>query len=187
MFVRICALSALLVTALAGPAASRDDQAAEEWGQVGGWQIRVDREAVKGCFALQGYEDGTAVRLGIGAGTNSIYLLLGNMAWESLEAGRTYPLRFVFDDITKYESDLVGYALGPLVVLADPNVSAAFMADFAQRSSVRIYFGDQSIAHLSLRGAFDALVEVVLCQKATSAAGGTASSRMRPAGDPLAR
>jgi hypothetical protein len=50
-----------------------------EWGQVGGWKIRVDRTLGNGgCFAFQSYEDGSVIRLGFNPERKTIYFLLGN-------------------------------------------------------------------------------------------------------------
>ena len=89
MFVRTCLLSAALMGAFVAPAVSKDNTA-PAWAQVGGWQIRVDPTFGNGCFATQYYEDGTGIRLGIDANSQSLYIMLANPAWKSLEAGKTY-------------------------------------------------------------------------------------------------
>jgi len=110
MFVRICLLSVLLMGALAAPAAS-EDRGTTKWSQVGGWHIRVDL-GKDSCYAQQGYEDGTWLRIGFNMKNRAVYFALGNDNWRSLEAGKMYPVKFVFDDQKIYDSQLAAFALG---------------------------------------------------------------------------
>lgn len=185
MFVRICLLGALLMGALVGPAASQDGSAAK-WAQVGGWQVRVDPTFGNGCFAVQSYEDGTAIRIGIDAERKSIYIVVGNDAWQSLEAGKVYPVRFVFDGQKTYDTELLGLAHRGKVILVHSNVSAEFTTDFMERTALRVYYRGAPIAGLSLRNTYAALTEVAKCQKEMWAAG-NGNSGVRPASDPFSR
>jgi hypothetical protein len=168
MFVRLCLLGILSTVAVAGPAMSKDSRTAG-WGQVGGWEVRVDPTFGNGCFATRHYEDGTAIRVGIDVHRNSLYILLANRVWKSLEDGKTYPVRFVFDQLSTYDGDMAAVAWGDMVVLGRSGVSVEFMTEFLERSGVRVYHGD-AIAELSLLNARDALREVAMCQKEVSAA-----------------
>jgi hypothetical protein len=71
---------ALIVSALCSIALTTSAVAqTAEWGQVGGWKIRVDRTLGNGgCFAFQSYEDGSVIRLGFNPERKTIYFLLGN-------------------------------------------------------------------------------------------------------------
>lgn len=183
---RIFLLSVLLAGAFAGSAASQDNGTAK-WGQVGGWQIRVDRTIGNGCFAVQGYEDGTWLRIGIDAKNRGIYFVLGNEAWRSLEAGKVYPVQFVFDDRKKYDGQLTAVAWADRIMLGHNDVGVDFAADFMERSSLRIHYRGSQIAGLSLRNTHAALGQVVNCQKEMSAAGGSSDRSVRADTDPFKR
>ena len=119
-----------------------------------------------GCFASQTYEDGTVVRMGVDVSDQRIYLLMFNQAWKSLEVGKIYPVRVVFDGVTSYNGDMKGHRLSAgAIVLAHRNLSSDFVKDFRQRNAMRLYYQGTSIANLSLRNASAAIGEVVNCQK----------------------
>jgi hypothetical protein len=185
MFARLCLLSILSMGAFAAPAFSWND-GMPAYAQVGGWQVRVDPAVGNGCFASQYYEDGTGIKLGIDPERHNLYLILGNLAWTSLEEGKTYRLRFVFDQAKAYDSDLEAGALGDWVVLGRSGLGTDFMTDFAESTGVRIDYRGAPIAHLSLRNAHAALTEMTKCQKKMESSGGNSAS-VRPASDPFSR
>lgn len=141
-------------------------QKAAKWAQVGGWDIRVDQSVGNGCFAMQTYEDGTVVRIGVDVSQQRVYLLFLNDAWKSLELGKIYPVRVVFDGASSYNGNMKGHRLaGGAIVLAHTNLSTEFVKDFMQRNGMRIYYQGNSIANLSLRNTYAAIAEVLNCQK----------------------
>ena len=186
MFARLCLFSILSMGAFVAPAFSKDG-AAPPWAQVGGWQIRVDPGFGNGCFASQYFEDGTGIRLGIDANSQRLYLILANPAWKSLEAGKTYPVRFVFDEARTYDSDFAADAWGDAVVLGRFGLSTDFVTDFMERTGLSVYYRGAPIAHLSLRNAYAAVAEMAKCQQEMRPAGGGTSASVRPAGDPFSR
>lgn len=141
-------------------------QKAGKWGEVGGWEIRVDPSVGNGCFASQIYEDGTLVRIGVDAEQKRIYLFFANKAWRSLEEGKIYRVRIVFDGASGYNGDMVGYRLSSgSIVLAHRDLSSAFVKDFMQRNGMRIHYQGNQLSHLSLRNTYAAVGEVYNCQK----------------------
>lgn len=141
-------------------------QKAPRWAQVGGWEIRVDSSVGNGCFAMQQYDDGTVARIGVNVGQKSVYLLFLNDAWKSLEVGKLYPVRIVFDGVSTYDGDMKGHQLaGGSLVLAHNNLSTEFVRDFMQRNAMHIYYHGNRIAALSLRNTYAAVAEVINCQK----------------------
>ncbi len=136
-----------------------------------------------GCFASQYSADGTGIRLGIDPERHNLYLILGNPAWTSLEEGKTYRLRFVFDQAKAYDSDLEAGPLGDWVVLARSGLGTDFVTDFVESTGVRIDYRGAPITHLSLRN----VTEMTKCQKEMESAGGGNSASVRPASDPFSR
>lgn len=140
-----------------------------------------------GCFAHQTYEDGTAVRLGFDPRNSNIYFMFGNKAWKSLEAGKVYQMRFVFDDVKSYDGEMTGHRLGEGIYLDHSAVSATFTKDFMARGGVRIYYRGAQITHLSLRNTYAAVGEVVNCQREFASTGNQGGNSPQPANDPFAR
>jgi hypothetical protein len=188
MFARLCLLSILSMGAFAAPAFSRND-GAPAYAEVGGWQVRVDPGMGNGCFVSQYAADGTGIRLGIDPERHTLYLMVGNPAWTSLEEGKVYRLRFVFDQTWTYDSDLEADPLGDWVVLGRSGLGTDFVTDFVESTGLRIDYRGMPIAHLSLRNARAALTEMTRCQQALDRAGGSSgnSAAVRPASDPFAR
>jgi hypothetical protein len=174
------AAAALAVAAsmAARPATAGDDGTAA-WGSVGGWRIRVDRSIGNGCFALQGYRDGSVLRLGFDMTRKAIYLVLGNASWRSIELGKLYRIDFVFDGATRYSGDFRGVRLGGSTFLAGTSLSFDFTRDFMERNEVRIYYRGAMVGDLSLRNTYAAVAEVVHCQQEIAASG---SGGGRPSG-----
>ena len=163
---RFAWIAASLVAAVVSGPREVLAQTAPKWAQVGGWEIRVDKSVGNGCFAMQRYEDGTVVRIGVNVGQKSVYLLFLNDAWKSLEVGKIYPVRIVFDGVSSYDGEMKGHRLaGGALVLAHSNLSTEFVRDFMQRNSMQIYYHGSRIAALSLRNTYAAIGEVINCQK----------------------
>lgn len=164
-FLRFSWLAAgFLVAAVCGPLEVQA-QKSGKWADVGGWEIRVDATVGNGCFAIQEYEDGSIVRIGIDVDRKRVYLFFANNAWKSLEQGKIYPVRVVFDGVSTYNGEMVGQRLsGGTMVLAHRNLNTDFVNDFMLRNVMRIYYEGSQIASLSLRNTYAAISEVSNCQ-----------------------
>ena len=127
------------------------------------------------------------IRLGIDPERHTLYLMIGNPVWTSLEEGETYRLRFVFDRARTHDSDLEAGPLGDWVVLGRSGLATDFVTDFVASTGVRIDYRGAPIAHLSLRDARAALTEMTRCQQALDRTGGGNAAAVRPASDPFAR
>ena len=160
---RAIALAALGWSALTASAVAQNTA---EWSQVGGWKIRVDRTIGNGCFAYQTYDDGSVIRLGFNPETKTIYFVLGNDAWQSLEVGKKYRITFEFDGVDRYDGELMGTTIGDgkTVFLNHNNVSVQFTQAFMQRNAMRVYYRGSRIASLSLANTYAAIGEVLKCQ-----------------------
>jgi hypothetical protein len=141
------------------------------WGKVEGWEVRVDQTLGYGCFAFQSFERGSLVRIGFNPKTSSIYVMFGNAAWKSLEAGKVYRMKFVFDGTSTYEGELKGVLVNNFTFLEHRNVSTAFVDDFMKRNSMEVFYNGQKVTGLSLRNTYAAVSEVINCQKELIAAG----------------
>jgi hypothetical protein len=182
-------LLACLACAFASPATAKGDETAA-WGQVGAWEVRVDRTTDNGCFAVASYDDGTTARVGINKKWDALYVLLRNRDWTSLEAGKLYPVKFVFDGIGTYDGELQGLKLGNTVYLVHHNLSPDFIKDFMQRNRMEVFYRGTSIARLSLKDTYAAFLEVLNCQKefgfsASKSGGDPFSERPTPTRDPF--
>jgi hypothetical protein len=143
--------------------ASAQDTA--DWGQVGGWRIKVDRTIGDGCFAMQVYEGGTVVRIGFDIAQQHIYLFFGDDDWTSLEEGKTYPIRVVFDGSESYDGEMSGVRLGNVVFLNHSQIGTDFVKDFMERDVMQIFYRGSQIANLSLRNTYAAVSEIIHCQR----------------------
>jgi len=163
MLTRLWLIGAVLFGVAVQPAAAADDPA--PWERVGGWQVYVEDVKPAACFAIQAYEDGTIVRIGFDTGARSLYVMMANAAWRSLEAGRAYPMQFVFDGSRRRDVVLEAIDWNGLVVLGYGNVDPAFAADFVQRSALRVLYRSTQVANLSLRGTPAMIGRLADCQR----------------------
>jgi hypothetical protein len=170
MLGRVCLWSAVLSILLA-PVARSDDSETAKWGQVGGWEIRVDRTVGDGCFATQVFERGTVVRIGFDVSSRAIYLVFGNENWKSLEEGKRYPVVIRFDSSQDYNGEMQGQRMANTVFLVHHNLNADFLNDFMQRNVMEIFYRSERIASLSLKNTFAAVGEVINCQREIGLAG----------------
>jgi hypothetical protein len=94
--------------------------------------------------------------------------------WKSLEVGKLYPVRIVFDGVSPYNGEMHGHRLaGGTLVLSHRNLSSDFVKDFMQRNGMRLYYQGSQIASLSLRNTYAAVGEVYNCQKEFGFGGGS--------------
>jgi hypothetical protein len=85
--------------------------------------------------------------MGVDVSDQRVYLLMFNQACKSLEVGKIYPVRVVFDGATSYNDDMKGHRLsGGAIVLSHRNLSSEFVKDFRQRNGMRIYYQGTPIA-----------------------------------------
>jgi len=82
------------------------------WKNVGNWTIRVDKTLNYGCFMLASYTRGTVVRIGIDQQNLNGYIVIGNEAWRSLEAGKQYGLSLQFDNDTPWRGNATARSIG---------------------------------------------------------------------------
>ena len=164
MLARIGLLGLVLVTVLAGPVAGRSGPTGK-WGEIDGWQIRVD----DGCFALRGVADGTVIRIGIKANTQSVYFYIGNDAWRSFVPGQLYPIRFVYDDETAFNGEIGAYPWLGKVVLGHRDVGPDFIESFTRSTTLRLFHRGTQIADFPLRDAAAAIRQVMACRDEWSA------------------
>ena len=120
---------------------------------------------------MQGYRDGSVLRLGFDMTRKAIYLVVGNDNWRSIELGKLYHIDFVFDGAARYSGDFRGVRLGHAVFLAGTSLTFDFTRDFMERSAVRIYYRGALIGNLSLRNTYAAVGEVIHCQQEIAASG----------------
>ena len=176
---------AALLPILVAPAARSDETA--KWGQVGGWDIRVDRTVGDGCFAMQVFGRGTIVRIGFDVASRAIYLVFGHDDWKSLEEGKRYPVVVRFDNSQDYNGEMKGERLGKAIFLVHHNLNADFLKDFMARNSMEIFYRGDSIARVSLQNTFAAVAEVIKCQREIGFAGARQRSQDPSSGTPASR
>jgi clan AA aspartic protease (TIGR02281 family) len=160
--VSMAAFAAALLDSTA-PAA----HAETKWGKVAGWEISIDNSN-GGCFAVQGFADGSIIRIGFKPDVEAINLYFANGRWPAGMAGRSYDVRFVFDGTSSYDGRMLAINASGTISLLHENVSAEFAYDFARRSNLQIFnrIDGRRIANLSLDNTFAAMTEVINCQKA---------------------
>lgn len=176
-------VAVFLVGILTGIAQSEAKKAIR-WKKVAGWEIRVDQTLGYGCFLFAGFEKGTVLRLGF-AKSIGAYLMIGDLAWKSLERGKNYKLRIKFDEDSWWSADATALDMNGVTALTVMFTNADFIHEFARRHTIFISYRGKSVANLKLKGTYAAVKELVNCQK-SMAGQRAADSGSISSGDPFA-
>ncbi|MGD8327536.1 MAG: hypothetical protein PVF65_11525, partial [Sphingomonadales bacterium] len=79
------------------------------WGTVGTWIVKADWTLGGGCFIVNEYETGAALRIGLDPSQNNGYILIVDNDWTSIEAGKSYKIRVEVGDEAPWEGDAIGW------------------------------------------------------------------------------
>ncbi len=165
-----CAVAVLAgATCLSVPALAQDTR---EWSQVGHWSIAVDPTLNNSCFALNEYDDGTVLRIGLDLSDEGIwYIMFGNDRWQSIEAGSDYDVSLKFDREAEWNAIASGIDMGGginflYVFGSDVN----FFDEFVRKNTLKLFYDGSTIAQLSLSGSARAINAMLECQEAQDAA-----------------
>lgn len=168
-----------LMTALlaAAPAAAEGRRAAM-WGEAGLWEIYADPLGRNGCFAARLFLSGAVMRIRVRA-DGGLELLIARGSWQFANAGKTYRLKFVFGNGRAYEEELEAVAMGSTIALVKPRMSAAFMADFMEKTSLLVYHRGSLVAPLVLLDTDDAITQLRTCNASAPGARDLSDPSMR--------
>jgi hypothetical protein len=152
------------------------------WKEVGSWEVRVDNTLGYGCFAMAAYKGGTVLRIGFDASKNYRgYLVLGNSEWKSLEAGKEYELVVQFDRASPWSApaQAVQFGSGRATMLFMQFDKSKVFKEFASKHQLIVFYKNQEIDRLNLKGSALAIDELVKCQIAMKETG-TSSPKADP-------
>jgi hypothetical protein len=143
-----------------------------EYAMSGNWSIRVDTSLDYGCFLLTTYQDGSAFRLGVDRTDGSVYVLVADPNWESIEYGKHYPVSLQFGDESPWTADATGFSFDPpedqpfLAVHAstDRDTMWLFLREFMVEPNFELFYKGSSVANLSLKGSYAATLKLLECQ-----------------------
>ncbi len=185
----LSALAGLALAALAGiPAVAQDTR---NWGQVGGWTIAVDPTLNNSCFALNEYDDGTVLRIGLDMSDpgGRWYIMFGNDAWRSIEEGGDYDVSLQFDREAEWTAIASGINMGGetnfLYVFGS---DVDFFDEFIRKNTLTLSYDGQYIAKVSLAGSARATGVMLDCQDhqvTTPAADPFAGKKTKTKADPF--
>jgi hypothetical protein len=158
--------AAILSAFMALPPAGSAAQTSIPWTEVGGWIVAADSSLGFGCFVLNVYEDGTAIRLGFDKSVGGGYVLLGNTRWASIEELKDYDITIQMDNEPIWTAIATGGRMDDLPVLRITFGDPDFVYEFMRKLGLRVWFNGREVANLSLRGSAAAAVAMLECQEA---------------------
>ena len=88
---------------------------------------------------------------------------MARSSWRFVEAGKTYRLKFVFGNGRTYEEELEAVAMGSAIALVNARMSAAFVSDFMEKTSLLVYHRGSLVAPLVLLDTYDAVTQLRTC------------------------
>jgi hypothetical protein len=156
----------LALGASAAPATA-EGRGPEKWGEGGLWNIYVEPVAGNGCYATRVFLSGTVMRIAVRP-DGGLHFLMARSSWQFAEVGKTYRMKFVFGNDRTYEEELEAVAVGSVVVLVKPRMSAAFLSDFMEKTSLLVYYRGSLIAPVLLLDTYDAVTQLRTCNASVS-------------------
>jgi|EndMetStandDraft_4_1072995.scaffolds.fasta_scaffold260884_2 hypothetical protein len=164
----LLAMVALLLGVMAVPVAAGDHKL-PKWGEGAVWEIYVDPVPENGCYATRFFLSGAAMRIALRP-DGDLHLAMGRSDWQFAEPGKTYRMKFVFGNGKTYEEDFDAVAVGSVTVLVRPTMSAAFVSDFMEKTSLVIYHRDSRVATVLLLDTYEAVTQLRTCNASRSGA-----------------
>jgi len=138
--------------------------------EVRGWTIAVDTTLGGGCFMYTIFDGAASARIGFDLSAGNIYLLLADMDWTSIAADQSYDIDLQMGNRQGWSASATGGRMGDVPTLMVTSTDSSFMEEFASQSSIKVWYKNNEIMHLSLKGSMAALNEVLKCQDAVNAA-----------------
>lgn len=138
--------------------------------EVRGWTIAVDTTLGGGCFMYTIFDGDASARIGFDLTAGNIYLILADMDWTSISADQSYDIDLQMGSRQAWSASATGGRMGDVPTLMVSSTDSSFMEEFASQSSIKVWYKDNEIMHLSLKGSMAALNEVLKCQDAVNAA-----------------
>ena len=138
-----------------------------DWGAIAGWSVAVDTTfSPRSCFAAAEFEGGTYFRIGVDPSDATLYVVLANDEWASLEEGGTYTLQMNFGDETPWGFDMhAGAFPDGEVFLISFTDDWRLLEEFAAHPVLSVAFAGNEIAMLDLSGSPEALGSILECQR----------------------
>lgn len=137
---------------------------------VRGWTIAIDTTLGGGCFMYSIFDGAASARIGFDLTAGNLYLLLADIDWNSIADSQSYEIDLQMGNKPVWSAAAVGGRMGDVPTLLVTSTDSAFMEEFASQSSIKVWYKNKEIMHLSLKGSMAALNEVLRCQDAVNAA-----------------
>lgn len=139
------------------------------------WSVHIDESLGNGCFAIAEYSGGTSFRIGFNNLDEElgVYVLFGNESWTSLEEGKKYRISIQFGEKERWTGTATGFKFESsdqmtwlkLPISSDQDGRVLFFREFMEERGMRLFYGEDQIDNLTLRGTFVAGTITVECQK----------------------
>ncbi len=158
--------ASLMVTALllgvAAVPATVERRSPGKRGQGGRRDPYVEPGGGNGCCATREFPSETMMRIAVRP-DGGLYLAVTGRSWQFVAEGKTCRMKFVFGNGGTYEEELEAAAVGSEIVLVKPRMSAAFLADFMEKTSLVVHHRASLIAPVSLSDTYDAVSQLGTC------------------------
>jgi hypothetical protein len=137
---------------------------------VRGWTIAIDTTLGGGCFMYTIFDGSASARIGFDLSAGNIYLILADLDWTSINSDESYSIDLQMGKRPVWSAAATGGRLGDVPTLTVTSSDSAFMEEFASQSNIGVFYNDDQIMNLSLKGSMAALNELLRCQDAVNAA-----------------
>lgn len=144
-----------------------DTHAAEiKWKTIAGWSIYFQSKGAPICYVSRRYEDSTYLQFGIGrkSETFSIFVSSNEMSAQSLGENEEFVFRFETGMEWVIPMSLGVADTGELSFSYSGN-EADLLSDIAEQNRLMINVDGRTVADLSLDNSYQAMLELIECQR----------------------
>ena len=141
------------------------------WNSIDGWEIRVDTLLYHSCYLTTEYDEGTVLRIGLIKNHKQAYVILANLFWGHLEAGKDYEMSLRFDKEPPWNGTATVIRMGQArakvlkLMITDP----VFLDEFSRKHEMAVTLRGRPVAILSLSSSQAAVRELINCQNGVDA------------------
>jgi hypothetical protein len=152
-------IAALTLAQIADVRAEDRAREAVRWNAIDTWHVGATD---LGCYMATKSARGTILVVGIDRRAGYGIVAVADGTWSSVARGRKYPLELEFDG-TWWRGTATGLARAFLYMSFD---KPEFLADFATKKSMTIWYAGQYVTRLPLTGTLAALEDLTRCEQA---------------------
>ncbi|WP_337267521.1 hypothetical protein [Oryzifoliimicrobium ureilyticus] len=177
----VAAALALSLFAVPAMAQSRDSTV---WKKVGNWIIAPDSSLGGSCYMTTSFNSGVILRIGFNlpTGPAPLHMVVASPSWKSIKPDKVYDVALQLDKNPMWKTRATGMAFPASKALIMPIGDMRFVMEIVKKNYLKVFFGGDMIAQMSLKNSSTASTEMARCNAVSARPQAPATAQ----GDPFA-